>query len=63
MDISTRIINVDVIGIFAKSVIDVHHLSVAHIRTILLERDTKDEYLGILYNHISPLGLRSRRVG
>ena len=48
--VSPRIINVDVIGIFAKSVIDVHHLSVAHIRTILLERDTKDEYLGILYN-------------
>ena len=38
--VSPRVVYVDVMGVFAKGVIDVHHLSVADIRTILLESET-----------------------
>ena len=46
--VSPRVVYVDVMGVFAKGVIDVHHLSVADIGTVLLERDAEDENLGVL---------------
>ena len=45
------VVDVDVVGVFAKGVIDVHHLGVTDVGTVLLERDAEDKNLSILHKN------------
>ena len=41
--VSPRVVYVDVVGVFAKGMIYIHHLGVADIGTVLLESNAEDE--------------------
>ena len=45
------VIDRDVVRVFLQGVVDVHDLGVADVRAVLLEGDSEDENLRVLYHH------------
>ena len=51
LHVGQRVTNGDVGCVFPQSVIDVYHLRITDIRTVLLEGNTQNQYTGILHQH------------